>query len=67
MTGKNSDALATFKKGINLDNKNALCRYYSGLVYVHLKDKVNATGMYDELKPIDSKLAEKLLVKINAL
>ncbi len=67
MTGKNTDALATFRKGISLDNKNVLCRYYSGLVYVQLKDKINASSMYDELKPIDSKLADKLLVKINAL
>ncbi|HMR93764.1 MAG TPA: tetratricopeptide repeat protein, partial [Chitinophagaceae bacterium] len=67
MTGKNTEALATFRKGIAADNKNALCRYYSGLVYIQLKDKSNATAMHNELKPLDSKLAEKLLGKISAL
>jgi tetratricopeptide (TPR) repeat protein len=67
MTGKNTDGLYYLQQGLLQDNKNALCRYYSGLIYIVLKDKIKATVMYNELKPIDSKLAEKLLVKINVL
>jgi tetratricopeptide (TPR) repeat protein len=67
MTRNNSEALATFKKGIDLDKKNTLCRYYSGLAYIQLKDKPNANMMYNELKPLDAKLADKLLAKINAM
>jgi tetratricopeptide (TPR) repeat protein len=67
MTTQYTAALETFKKGIALDKKNALCRYYSGLVYIQLKDKTNANTMYNELKPIDTKLADKLLAKINAM
>jgi tetratricopeptide (TPR) repeat protein len=67
MTGKNSEALTTFKKGISLDGKNTLCRYYSGLVYIVLKDKANATVMYNQLQSLDQTLASKLQAKINAL
>ncbi len=67
MTTKYSDALETFRKGITLDKNNALCRYYSGLVYIQLKDKYKATNMYNDLKSVDVKLADKLLAKINAM
>jgi tetratricopeptide (TPR) repeat protein len=67
MTGKYEDGLATLKQGIQLDSKNTLCRYYSGLIYIKQKDIANATIMYNELKPLDEKLAEKLNVKIKAL
>jgi tetratricopeptide (TPR) repeat protein len=67
MTGSNTEALETFKKGIVLDKKNTLCRYYSGLVYIKLKDKINANIMYNELKLIDAPLGDKLLAKINAM
>jgi tetratricopeptide (TPR) repeat protein len=67
MTGKYTDGLATFKAGLVQDNKNKLCRYYSGLIYIKQKDRENANIMYNELKPIDVKLADKLLAKINAM
>ncbi len=67
MTGKYTDGLATLKAGLVQDNKNKLCRYYSGLIYIKQGDKTNATIIYNELKPLDVKLADKLLVKINAL
>lgn len=67
MTGKNSDGLATLKIGLQYDNKNVLCMYYSGLIYIVQKDIANATIIHNDLKPLDAKLAEKLLAKINAL
>ncbi|MFM6925256.1 MAG: tetratricopeptide repeat protein [Ferruginibacter sp.] len=67
MTGKYPEGLNTLKAGLAQDNKNKLCRYYSGLIYIKQGDKTNATAMYNELKPLDDKLAEKLLAKINAL
>lgn len=67
MTGKYPEGLNTLKAGIAQDNKNRLCRYYSGLIYIKQGDKTNATNMYNELKPLDSKLADKLLEKINAM
>jgi tetratricopeptide (TPR) repeat protein len=67
MTGKYADGLSTLKQGIQLDNKNTLCRYYSGLIYIKQKDIANATIMYNELKPLDENLAEKLSAKIKAL
>jgi superkiller protein 3 len=67
MTDKNTEALNTFKKGLQYDNKNTLCRYYSGLVYIVLKDKTNALAMYTELKSIDASLATKLKGKIDAM
>jgi tetratricopeptide (TPR) repeat protein len=67
MTGKYTDGLSTFKLGIEQDKENKLCRYYSGLIYIKQNDKTNATRIYNELKPLDDKLAEKLLVKIKAM
>lgn len=67
MTNKYTDGLNTLKAGIVQDNKNILCRYYSGLIYVKQNDKSNATAMYNELKPLDTKLADKLLVKISTM
>jgi tetratricopeptide (TPR) repeat protein len=67
MTKKYAEGLNTLKAGIAQDNKSKLCRYYSALIYVAQSDKTNATIMYNELKPIDAKLADKLMVKINAL
>jgi tetratricopeptide (TPR) repeat protein len=67
MTAQYAGALETFRKGIALDKKNTLCRYYSGLVYIQQKDKTNANAIYNELKPLDTKLADKLLAKINAM
>jgi tetratricopeptide (TPR) repeat protein len=67
MTGKYTEGLSTLKLGLVQDSKNRLCRYYSGLIYVKQADKSNATIMYNELKPLDAKLADKLLAKINAL
>ena len=67
MKGFNNDALITLNKGVALDAKATLPLYYKGFVYVAQKDKTNATKMYNELKPLDNSLAEKLLVKINAL
>ena len=67
MKGYYTDALNTFNKGLSLDTKATLPRYYKGLVYIAQKDKTNATYMYNDLKPLDNSLAEKLLLKINAL
>ncbi len=67
MTGKYKEGLNTLKAGLAHDNKSTLCRYYSGLIYVKLGDKTNAYTMFNELKPLDAKLADKLLVKINAM
>lgn len=67
MTGKYTDGLYTLKQGLVQNSKSTLCRYYSGLIYVKQKDIANATIMYNELKPLDAKLAEKLMTKINAM
>jgi len=67
MTSKYPEGLNTLKAGLAQDNQNKLCRYYSGLIYVKQGDKSNATNMYNELKPIDAKLADKLMAKINAM
>jgi superkiller protein 3 len=67
MKGFYTDALNTFNKVIGIDVKVTLPRYYKGFVYIAQKDKANATKMYEELKPLDKTLADKLLIKINAL
>lgn len=67
MKGFYTDAITTFNKGLSIDAKSNLPRYYKGLVYTAQKDKTNAQLMYNELKPIDNSLAEKLLIKINAI
>lgn len=67
MTEKYTDGLSTLRAGLVQNSKSTLCRYYSGLIYVKQKDIANATIMYNELKPLDAKLADKLLAKINAL
>jgi tetratricopeptide (TPR) repeat protein len=67
MKGFYNDALNTFNKVINIDAKLTLPRYYKGFVYIAQKDKANATKMHEELKPLDKTLADKLLIKINAL
>ncbi len=67
MTGRCTDGLVILKSGLVMDSKSKLCRYYSGLIYVAQKDKGNANMMYNELKTLDVKLADKLLVKINTL
>lgn len=68
MKGYNYEALATFQNAIKLDAKNALSRYYSGLVYIQLKDKANAQKMQTELQAINStKLAAQLIAKIAKL
>ena len=56
-----------FNKVIGIDAKVTLPRYYKGFVYVAQKDKANATKMHEELKQLDKNLADKLLIKINAL
>ena len=67
MTGKYTEGISTLKQGLVQNSKSTLCRYYSGLIYVKQKDIANATIMYNELKPLDTKLADKLLAKINAM
>jgi tetratricopeptide (TPR) repeat protein len=67
MKGFYNDALNTFNKVIGIDAKVTLPRYYKGFVYVAQKDKANATKMHEELKSLDKTLADKLLIKINAL
>lgn len=67
MKGYYTDALNIFNKAITIDTKVTLPRYYKGFVFVAQKDKANATKMYEELKPLDKTLAEKLMNKINAM
>lgn len=67
MKGFYTDALNTLNKAIVIDAKITLPRYYKGFVYVAQKDKANATKMHEELKLLDKTLADKLLIKINAL
>ena len=67
MKGYNADALVTFDKVIAIDANITLPRYYKGFVYIAQKDKINVTKMYNELKHLDTVLADKLLVKINAM
>ncbi|MBS1509641.1 MAG: tetratricopeptide repeat protein [Bacteroidetes bacterium] len=65
MKGYNTDALATFDKSLSLDSKQNLPVYYKGLLYADMKDRINATKMYNILKPNDADLAGKLLTRIN--
>lgn len=67
MTGYNYDAINTFDKGIAISTDAKLPVYYKGLVYIVLKDKTNAYKMLDQLKPLDSKLYDKLYNKITAM
>ena len=67
MTGYNYDAINTFDKGIAISDNTKLPIYYKGLVYIALKDKTNAYKMLDQLKPIDTKLSDKLYNKITAM
>jgi tetratricopeptide (TPR) repeat protein len=67
MTSKYTEGLNTLKAGLAQDTKSKLCRYYSGLIYVKQGDKSNATIMCNELKAIDTKLADQLLAKINLM
>jgi tetratricopeptide (TPR) repeat protein len=67
MKGYNNDALVTFDKVIIIDANITLPRYYKGFVYIAQNDKSNAAKMYNELKPLDTVLADKLLAKINAM
>ncbi len=67
MKGYNSDALATFNKGLSINPKQKLPLYYKGLVYIALKDKAGASNTYNQLLPIDGDLAAKLAAKINTL
>jgi tetratricopeptide (TPR) repeat protein len=67
MQNLNTEAINTFKKGITIDSKNKLCRYYLGLVYVKIKDKSNALNMVNELYSLDQTLSSKLKTKVDSM
>jgi tetratricopeptide (TPR) repeat protein len=67
MQSLNNEAINTFKQGIALDNKNKLCKYYLGLVYVKIKDKANAQKLANELYTLDQPLSIKLKAKADVL
>ena len=61
---KYKESIAIAKLGATKTIKVALFKFYMGLSYVELKDKTNATKMYNELKPLDEELALELMEKI---
>ncbi len=65
--GKYTEALNKLNTAYKLAGDNKLGLYYSGLCYVELKDKAKADKFYNELKPIDAVMAEKLSVKIEKM
>jgi tetratricopeptide (TPR) repeat protein len=67
MVTNNDEALINLKKALELSPKNENARYYSGLVYIIRKDKVNAQKMADELNVLNSKNAATLQEKINKM
>ncbi|MFY8128354.1 MAG: tetratricopeptide repeat protein [Chitinophagaceae bacterium] len=67
MQNLNTEAINTFKKGITLESKNKLCRYYLGLVYVKIKEKSNALTMVNELYNLDQILSTKLKAKVDSM
>ncbi len=64
--GTYKDCIETFKKRLDISiNEQPL--YYSGLCYIELKDKEGALHMYNELVKIQSKSAEPLKKRIDAM
>ncbi len=60
------EGIEIFRKRINISvNEQPL--YYSGLCYIQLNDKAGAQKIYEELLAINSKSAEVLKKKIDAL
>jgi len=60
------EAIAIFKKRLDISvNEQPL--YYSGLCYIEMNDKAGATKMYEELVKINSKSADPLKKKIDAM
>jgi tetratricopeptide (TPR) repeat protein len=57
---KDSDAIAAYSKCLELAPRFAKARFSLGYTYLIRGDKVKAREQYNELKPIDADLAEKL-------
>ena len=66
-TNNNSEAITQFDKAISLNPQNENARYYKGLVYISLKDKMNAQKMADQLKELGSKNTASLQERINKM
>ncbi|MGF2411645.1 MAG: tetratricopeptide repeat protein [Ferruginibacter sp.] len=66
-TKRYPDALNNFAKALSQNPKNENARYYSGLVYIIQKDRINAQRMVDELKNLNSKNATSLQDKVNKM
>ena len=66
-TSAYTEAITNLKKAIQLNPKNENSRYYLVLLYVDLKDKVNAQKYVDELKTLNSKQVTYLQTKVSAL
>jgi tetratricopeptide (TPR) repeat protein len=60
------EAIVTFKKRIDISVTDQPL-YYSGLCYIELKDKEGALRMHEELLKIQSKSAEALKKRIDAM
>ncbi len=64
--GMFKEGIEIFRKRINISvNEQPL--YYSGLCYIQLNDKAGAQKIYEELLAINSKSAEALKPKIDAM
>jgi tetratricopeptide (TPR) repeat protein len=66
-TNNPSEAIIQFDKAISFNPKNENARYYKGLVYINLKDKMNAQKMADELKGLGSNNTASLQERINKM
>jgi len=66
ITEQYNEGIQYFREQYNL-SKFDLYLYYIGLFHLQQKDKVKATGVYEELKALDSKLTTVLKKKIDAL
>lgn len=60
-------AEASFKKAIDLNNKNENSRYYLGLLFIRQNNKIKAQQMVNELKVLNSKNAVSLQEKIDMM
>jgi len=66
ITEQYNEGIQYFREQYDL-SKFDLYLYYIGLFHLQQKDKVKATGVYEELKALDSKLTAGLKKRIDAL
>lgn len=66
-TGDGPAAEASFKRALELSPKNENGRFYYGLLLIERGDRVNAQRMADELRQLDSRNADVLQTKVNAM